>query len=594
MKLSDYIAEFLVKQNIKHIFGITGGAIVHIFDSIGKRNDINYICPQHEQTVAMAADAYSRITKKIGVGIVTSGPGATNLLTGVGCSYYDSIPVLFITGQVSRHRLRKDKKVRQLGFQETDVIDIFKPITKYAVLIEDPKKIKYELEKAIHIAKSGRPGPVLLDIPDDVQREEINPEELESYIPEHLEKKDISNEINECIKLIEKSKRPIVILGAGVKLGKAEEKAMDFIKKLKFPVALTWATRDMLLQDDILNAGGFGITSQRYGNFAIQNSDLVIGIGTRLDTHHTGTPVNMFAREAKKIIIDIDESELDKFQDQIDFDVLINADVNDFFDKIKSPLEEIETQNILDWIFKINNWKKTYPSYNSSYPDNQKIDAYAFLEELSKKSSEGDIIITDAGGNLAQTMGGYEFRKKQTLFSAFNHSPMGYSFPASIGACFANNKKPIICIIGDGGLQMNIQELATMAHHKLPIKLFIFNNKGYGMIQQTQEDWLNSKYEASCCNKGIANPDFVEIGKAYGLKSERISNHRELKEKLPEILNSSEPVLCELEINPNQRVVPMLKVGRPIEDAKPLLPREEFLENMIIKPLDICLKNEND
>ena len=585
MKLSDYIVDFLVKQNIKYVFGITGGSIIHVFDSIGKNKDINYICTQHEQASAMAADAYSRMTRNLGVAISTTGPGATNLLTGVACSYYDSTPVLIITGQVPTTKLKKESQVRQIGFQETDVINIFKPITKYAVLIEDPKKIRYELEKAIYIAKSGRPGPVLLDIPDDVQRSEINPEELESYdwargfyIPEINIK-----QIKECISLIKQAKRPIIILGSGIKSGKAEKKIKEFVKKLGFPFALTWGALDLFESENPLNAGCFGINSSRIGNFAVQNSDLVIALGTKLDTHHTGAQ-NTFAREAKKIMVDIDKSEIEKFKKyNLNIDVAINNNVNNFLDGISTELDCLKTQDISEWISKIKEWKKKYPSCTSEY-FNQKefVNPYVFIELLSKCLKEEDIIITDTGANLAQTMQGYKPKNNQKLFSSFNHSPMGYALPASIGACFANNKKPIVCIIGDGGMQMNIQELATIVKHNLPIKIFVFNNSGYGMIKQTQDDWLNSTYEASCIEKGVAVPDFISIGKAYGLQTEKICNHQELEEKIKKVLNNSVGTLCEVNISEEQRILPMLKAGRPIEDSNPLLEREEFFNNMIV------------
>ena len=595
MKLSDYVVEFLVKQNVKEVFGITGGAIVHMFDSLGKNENISYICPQHEQAAAMAADAYSRINGNLGVAVTTSGPGATNLLTGVGCSYYDSIPVLLITGQVSTTRLKRESKVRQIGFQETDIVDIFKPITKYAVLIDDPQKIRYELEKAVYLAKSGRPGPVLLDIPDDVQRAEINPEELESYLPEkkEIDYFKLDEKINQTIELIKNAKRPIVILGAGIPLGKAKEKARRFLEKLNFPFALTWATLDMYPSDNRLNAGGFGITSPRTGNFAVQNSDLIIALGTRLDTHQTGTPMNTFARGAKKIVLDIDNSEIEKYEKYgMHVDVLINEDINNFLDVINPKLDSLETQNVFGWVEQINRWKEKYPVCLPEYfNESNAVNAYVFMDSLSRLSKEGDIIITDAGGNLTQTTEGYKPKKNQRLFSAFNNSPMGYSLPASMGACFANNKKSVICIIGDGGIQMNIQELATIAKHNLPLKIFVFNNQGYGMIKQTQDDWLSSRYEASSKEKGVAVPDFVSIGKAYGLQTEKILNHGELEEKLRGILESPYGILCEVNVIEKQRTFPMLKAGRPIEDANPLLERKEFLENMLVNPLVKSLKD---
>jgi len=586
MKASDYIADFLVKQGIKQVFGVTGGAIIHTFNSIGKRKDLDYICTQHEQAAAMAADGYSRITKNLGVTITTSGPGATNLLTGTCCSYYDSIPVLNITGQVSTSRLKKDKRVRQIGFQETPTIEIFKPITKYAVLITDPQRLKYELEKAVYIAKSGRPGPVLLDIPDDIQRAEINPERLPSFLSKtsFSDYKSLQRKIEECTSLIKSSKRPIIILGAGVKLGKTEDEAINFVRDLGFPVVLTWATKDIFLEEDELNAGVFGIASPRYGNFAVQNSDLVLAIGTRMDQHHTGTPSSTFARGAKKILIDIDKEEVSKFNNSgLEWNVKITADAKDFFRLAKDKFDFCE---ISPWIKQIKKWKEAYPSCPRENSQEKNVNPYIFARELSKRTLEGEVIAVDTGATLAEIMSGYEMRKRQTLFSDFNHTSMGYALPASVGACFARNRQQTICIIGDGGMQMNIQELATIKYHNLPIKIFVFNNKGYGMIKQTQDDWLDSQYDASSTDTGVATPDFFKIGKAYGLRAERIKNNKELNANLARILKLNEPVLCEVQISPSQRIAPMLKVGRPIEDSKPLLPREEFNKNMIVPSLN--------
>ena len=529
MKLSDYVVDFLVEQNIKYVFGITGGAIVHIFDSIEKNTEIKYICTEHEQAAAMAADAYSRITENLGVGIATSGPGATNLLTGVCCSYFDSIPTLYITGQVPKSQLKTGFNCRQIGFQETDIVGIFKPITKYSKLIEDPEKIRYYLEKALYIAKTGRPGPVLLDIPDDVQRAEINPETLEGFSPETKQVNNVSigKQVSKVVELLQKSTRPIIIFGGGIKLGKCQDKAKELITKLNVPVALTWATKDMFPFDHPLVIEGFGVSSERGGNFAIQNSDLIIALATRLDTHETGNDLSTFAREAKKIIIDIDESELDKYEKRgMKVDLLINCDINEFLDEIIS--RNLKSNDITEWINNINRWKSKYPICPEEYFNQvDKVNPYVFMDILSKESKEGDIIITDAGSNLTWTMQSYRVKKNQTLFSAFNHSPMGYSLPASIGAFFAR-KKPIICIIGDGGIQMNIQELAIIAYHKLPIQIFLFNNNGYGIIQQTQDTWLNSTYAASNPDAGVAIPNFIKICEGYGIPTLSINNHKEL------------------------------------------------------------------
>ena len=600
MKLSDYVIKFLSERKIGHIFVINGGAAAHLIDSIAKNSKIKYICTQHEQSAAMAADAYARVSNNLGAAIATSGPGATNLITGICCAYYDSIPVIYITGQVATFRLKKDLKVRQLGFQETDIVSMCNSITKYSVLITDPRDIRYELEKAVYIAKTSRPGPVLIDIPDNIQREIIEPENLKTFLPILIKKNtdSLKKDIDQCISLISNAIRPVIILGAGVKISGTERLALKFIEKLKFPVALTWAAMDILPNDEPLLVGGFGLNGQRYGNYAVQNSDLIISIGSRLDTHATGSPLSSFAREAKKIIVDIDNSELAKFKKyEMPVDILIRADAKEFLELIIKKIKSISIQDISDWMKRIERWKVKYQTCSPDYfKQKKKVNPYVFLDVLAKESAHEDIIIADTGNNLAQVFQGYKLKSKQKIFSAFNNTPMGYSLPASIGAYFANKKKNnnIICITGDGGIQMNIQELATVVKHKIPVKIFVFNNKGYGMIKQTQDDWLNSKYEASCVSKGVAIPDFVSIARAYGLKALSIKHNSELKSNVRFILDSKEPVLCNLELKSDQKNIPMLKYGRPIEDQNPLLDREEFLKNMIIKPLPQSLRIEND
>lgn len=597
MKLSDYVVKFIEKKGVKYVFGITGGAIAHIFDSIGKNPNIKYVCNQHEQASAMAADAYSRVSGNIGVAIATSGPGATNLITGICCSYFDSIPTLFITGQVATFRLTGDSGVRQLGFQETDIVNMTKKVTKYSVLLHDPKMIKYELEKAVYIAKSGRPGPALIDIPDDIQREEINPENLLSFVPEKeaFDEKRLEKEIEEVIKLIKTAKRPVVVFGAGVNLSKSRDKAKESAELLKFPILLTWATMDLFPSHHHLLVGGFGLTGSRAGNFTIQNSDLILSIGSRLDTHATGTPVNSFGRAAKKIVVEIDQNEIDKFKKWgLEIDLPIKANAKHFLEKFCDEIKKIlMPPDISEWLKKIDDWKKKYPlCLPEYYSQKDNVNPYVFLKKLSKELRKEEIIIVDTGESLPQTMNALEIKENQKLFSSFNNTPMGYALAASIGACFANNLKRVICITGDGGMQINIQELATITKHNLPIKIFVFKNHGYNMIKETQNQWLDANYHASSEEGGIAIPDFVEIAKAYGINAKTIINNDEIDTVIAEAFAHDGPFLCSLEIEPKPNFL-TTKFGRPIEDISPLLDRKEFMENMIIPILESCQDGEH-
>ncbi|MDD5108734.1 MAG: thiamine pyrophosphate-binding protein [Candidatus Omnitrophica bacterium] len=593
MKLSDYVAKFLVGQGIKHVFVITGGASAHLIDSIAKTPGIKYICPQHEQAGAMAADAYARVTGKLGVAIATSGPGATNMLTGVCCSFYDSIPTLYITGQVSTFRSKGNAGIRQLGFQETDVTAIFRPITKYAVRIRDPKEIRYEFEKAVHIAHSGRPGPVLIDIPDNLQRMDVQPRLLKPFIPEdgRNDSRRLDSQVIKCIDLLRHAKRPVVILGWGINLSGAEKEVLKFVEKSGLPVAPTWGLRYLFPASHPQLIGAFGTHGTRYGNFAVQNADFILSIGARLDTRQAGSPHWTFARGAKRIVVDIDPCELKKFKKlKMKIDLEVNADAKDFLELLNRKITGIKLPQISAWQKKIAQWKEKFPVFRKEYFKESGVNPYVFIKMLSDQALPGDVIFADTGCSLAWVLQSFEFKKGQKLFSAFNNTPMGYSLPASIGASFAINKKPVICVTGDGGLQMNIQELITALKHKLPIKIFLFNNHGYGMIRQTQDQWFCSRYEASTIESGLAFPDFIKVAKAYGYKTVNILKAKDMHKGISETLHSKGPVLCNIEMHLGHSVIPQVKFGRALEDGEPLLERKHFFECMIVKPHKASLK----
>lgn len=573
------------------MFAISGGASLHLIDSIARHPEVTYVCPQHEQAGAMAADAYARVTRHLGAALSTSGPGATNMITGVCCAYYDSVPVIYITGQVASFRLKRDTGSRQVGFQETDVVAMFRPITKYAVLVEDPMRIRYELEKACYLAQAGRPGPVVIDLPDDVQRVEIRPEELESFRaePEAREAGVPAQQLEACVTLLQRARRPVLILGWGVRLGKADDEAKALVERLGVPVVPTWAMRDFLPSDHPLMVGAFGTHGTRYGNFAVQNADLIVTIGARLDTHEAGSPLSSFAREAKKIIVDIDAAELEKFpRFGMPVDVPIRAHARAF---LLAALERLRQgfapQDLTSWKQRIADWKARYPICPPSYEEEPDVNPYVFVKILAQESAEGDTFFLDTGCAVAWMMQAFEFKRGQRCFHAFNNTPMGYGLPASIGASIALGRKPVTLITGDGSLQMNIQELATVIQHRLPIKIVLINNHGYSMIQQTQDQWFEGRHEASSVPSGLAFPDWVKVAEAYGFKTVTIDRRDHLRERLREALRSRDAVFCNVEIHPSRRVIPQVKFGRPIEDAEPLLDREEFFRNMIVTPMEV-------
>lgn len=594
MKLSDYIARYLASLAIKKVFVVTGGAVAHMIDSVAARRDIDYICMQHEQSTAMAADAYSRVSGKIGATLSTSGPGATNLFTGICTAYYDSVPALFLTGQVATFRLSKDLKVRQLGFQETNIVDMAKHITKYSILLKDPDMIRYELEKAVYISQTGRPGPVLIDVPDDLQRMEIDPTNLKGFSPgrattkNEISDSELESKIEQTIKFLSRANRPVMVLGGAIRLAHCEKLALKLVEKLNIPVLVTWAAKDLITYDNPLLAGTFGLTGTRHGNFAVQNSDLVLSIGSRLDTHATGDP-KTFARDAKKIVVDIDADELKKFDRfGMAVDIKIQSDVKRFLSLFDSMAADLDLTYPDHWFKVINQWKKRFKLIDDKEKNSSEgIYSPYFIEKLSDSLGENDIIITDTGCSLVNVCNIMRIKKGQRIFSSFNNTPMGYSLPASIGAFYANDKaSQVISISGDGGFQMNIQELATIAKHQLPIKMIVFNNNGYGMIRATQEQWLDGKYHAACGDLGIPEPDFEAIAKAYGINALTISSHQDMDDKLEKAIQAKTPYLINLKLRFEHDLM-TTKFGRPIEDMEPLLDRDTFKKNMIVKPLEV-------
>jgi len=431
---------------------------------------------------------------------------------------------------------------------------------------------------------------VLIDIPDNLQRAQVEPEKLKGFVPSFKDSlpavKD--NLLEECVRLMNEAKRPVLAFGWGVHLSQAEEEAKEFIDRLGFPVVLTWAMRHLIPEDHPQAVGSFGTHGTRYGNFTVQNADLVIVIGTRLDTKGAGSPLVSFARGAKKIIVEIDQAELKKFSVFGEgSSILIQADAKDFLQKIKSHLPQLQLQDISAWKNQVALWKKSYPICPGGNYKQKTVNPYVFVKALSKATPDGVTMFLDTGCAVGWMGQAFEFKKDQKFYSAFNNTPMGYGLPAAIGASFALNKKMVVCISGDGGLQMNIQELATVVRHQLPIKIILLNNHGYSMIQQTQQQWLGARYHASSVSGGLAFPDFVKVARAYGFKTLSIAKNEELVTKLRKVFTLPGPVFCNVEIPARHGMIPQVKFGRPIEDSEPLLDRKEFLHNMIVPAMDV-------
>lgn len=554
MKASDYIAERISKETLT-VFGVTGGAIINLFDSLHKKG-FNLVPMHHEQAAAMAADAYARL-RGFGCVVATSGPGATNLITGTCCSWFDSVPVLTIAGQVPTTQLKK-RRLRQFGFQETDSVSLFKPITKFAKRVSD---VQLDLDLAILSAKLGRKGPTFLELCDDTQREEIFP------VPSKIEVEPLdplanSKKIASLKKMLQESKRPLLIFGAGAprRLSVIE----DFIGRLGIPVLLTWGAIDLLRHDHPLNIRDFGICGNRAGNLALQNADLIISFGARLDTHEVVN--SSFAPKAKKVLIDIDKAELDKHP----ADLKIHSDIARLIDfSQEDPWWLWE-----GWRLRLKSLQEKYPMCPKSLYEEKKVNPYAFIDYLSEKTPSSTTIVTDAGATLTWTMQTWKVKNRQRLFSAFNHSPMGYALPASIGAMYGSSWN-VICITGDGGLMMNLQELQTIAGRKLPIKIFVMNNHEYGIIKQTQSTWPALKEGVMSDEKDLSFPDFIKLGKSLGFKTAKIKNHRQLR-KIKKLLKHKGPVLCSVEIPSDSRIKPKMVLGGNLNNLWPERPKKEI------------------
>jgi acetolactate synthase I/II/III large subunit len=595
VKVSDYIISFLVKNGIKDVSLVSGGNLMHLLESVRINNGMSYTCNHHEQASAMAAEGYSKMTTDIGFCMVTSGPGATNAITGAAGAWIDSNPMLVISGQSFEAQTIKKTKLRQLGVQEINIIDMVRPITKYAVMVRDPKKIRYHLEKALYLAKSGRPGPVWLDIPINMQSTVIEEDELMGFkIPEEnkTDNEFLLEKVNESIKLIKESKRPVILLGNGVRLSHAEEEFLKMAEKLSIPIVTSRNANDLIWEDHPLYAGRVGSFGQRFANMTIQNSDLVLSVGSRIALALTGWAYRDFARKAKKIIVDIDKAELEK--PIINPDLAINSDAKEFISVMLSQLENYTSNDLDSWKEKIKNWKQKYPICLPEYKNlENSVNTYYFTEVLSEQLNENDVVLTDMGMSFQTVMQAFKIKKGQRLFTSSGLAAMGFGLPGAIGACLANDKKRTICITGDGGLMMNIQELQTIFHNKLPIKIFVFNNNGYTSIRETQKHYFEG-YIASESSSGVSIPDLIKVAESYGIKAKKIKNQDNLRQEIQEVLDYPGPVLCDVEISEEHLVMPKQgafdrpdgrTVPRPIEDMAPFLDRSEFDNEMIIDPV---------
>lgn len=592
VKVSDAIAQFLKDNKIQHVFGIIGSANSHIFDSIYNLGYTEIVCVHHEQAATMAMQTYYRITGKITAAIVTAGGGSSNAITGVMSAWADSIPGLIISGQENVRFINNMSHMRMWGIQGYDSTDMVKNITKYTARIMQADQAIFEVEKAFYIAGEGRPGPVWLDFPMDIQGAKLEEEKYQHYLPVQRESQVCDAKVDAIVALMEQAKRPAFWLGHGIRLAGGQGLIAQLLNLSPFPTLMSWAGIDMLADDHTLNYGRAGVYGNRAANFVVQNADLVIAIGTRLAIPMIGYEHSEFAREAKLVQVDIDQNELDKLSDIVDIAVL--ADAAEFMNCLIGKLASanIKSKQIQHWIGICNGYRNKYPFIGPEHADtNGFINSYRFIDKLSDYFKDDEIVVTDMGTALLSGHQALKLKAGQRLMTSTGVGEMGYGLPAAIGASFARDRGEVVCLNCDGGIMMNLQELQTVVHHQLPIKIFIFNNDGYLMIKHTQKNLFQGRYSASNKLSGVSCPDFKKVAAAFDIPYFAINDWNELEQVMPQVMNATTPIICDVFMDPEQYFYPKLSlaikkdgsiVSPPLEDLSPLLNRDEFLSNMLI------------
>ena len=597
IKLSDYVMRFLVDQGVTHIFMLVGGGAMNLNNSVANYpKKLHYVCNLHEQACAIAAEAYAKYDNRLGVVLVTAGPGATNTITGLAGAWLDSTPVLFLSGQVKRADMKTAASgLRNKGPQEIDIIPLVRPLTKYAITVLEPSAIRYHLEKAVHMARSGRPGPVWIEIPLDVQAAQVAPELLKGFTPLTISDpvSVLPALVTKTIELFNEAERPFVLLGNGIRLASALPEIRETLEILKVPFGLTWPAIDFFPDNHPLLVGRPGSMAPRGANFAMQNADLLLTVGARLDLIFTAFAPERLARGAKKVMVDIDLAEITKLKPYLDVDVC--ADAGDFLRELLRQKQKLQLRNIEPWIARCAQWKRKYPLF-SPHDTSAKglISLYDFTETLCDLLPEGALVAPCSSGSAVEIfLLAYRAKARQRLQLTCGLGSMGFGLPASIGACLAHGSRLTVSFEGDGGFQMNSQELETLARLKLPIKLFVINNDGYDAIVATQSAFF---YRLVGCNplSGLTFPDTLRLAKAYGLPTVRLDSPRNLASDLRTVLETPGPCICEIIAIPDEPRQPRVATfqradgsmaSRPLEDMYPFLPRDEFKTNMIVPSL---------
>jgi acetolactate synthase-1/2/3 large subunit len=595
IKLADYVINTLADIGIDKVFVVYGAANGDLIDAFTRTQKIQYVAVMHEQAGGFAAEGYAKASGKIGAAIATSGPGGMNFVTPIGNCFYDSVPAIFITGQINSKFIKSDPDLRQVGFQETDIVSIVKPVTKYAKLITNPQTIRYELEKALFLAKSGRPGPVLLDIPMDIQKVIIEPKKQNGFDTSSeaiiFDEVSIKNQVNLILDDILKAKRPVMLIGGGVKIAHAINVMQRVSRLLQIPTFPTWNALDAVTSDLETYCGRVGTYGGAGRNFAIQNSDLLLAVGSRISGRITGGNVNTFARAAKKIMVDVIGAHLQPQLQQVPFDLNVKSDALLFFrlmeeEAIKRSYSSIRPECHQKWLTMARTWLVKYDPVHPELGDlKTEINPYRFMRQLSSKMDKNDILVADCGGNIVIASQAFETKLGQHFITNNGNSPMGFSFNGAMGAWFASPEKRVVCIIGDGGFNVNIQEIQTLINYGCKVKTFILNNHIYGITKAFQETNFNGRNEA-CGPKGYIPPNFIDICAAYKMKAIALKYPDEVERVIDDVFKFDGPVVCDVDIHEHHTYEPRIfGFAAPIEDMYPYIDRKEFRENMIIEPV---------
>jgi acetolactate synthase I/II/III large subunit len=592
MNLSDYVFRTVAAAGVKHVFMVPGGGAMHLNLALGRCPGITVVSNLHEQACAIAAEAYGKATNQLGVALVTTGPGGTNAVTGVAGAWLDSTPCLFISGQVKRADLGGSLGVRNLGVQEVDIVSIVKSITKYAVTVLDPATIRFHLEKAIHVARTGRPGPVWIDIPLDIQSVEIDPTGLSGFSSEPpVATPGLEAQVSKTIDLLNASERPVLFVGNGVRLGHAVPELFEAIDALGIPVLTTWLAHDIVPNDHPLFIGRPGSVAPRGSNYALQNSDFLLAIGNRLDLVITGYSHQNFARAARKVVVDIDPNELGKLQ--MAAELLVAADAKAFLAELLRQRSSIRREESrVPWLARCKEWLARYPVVTPEFrAEKGAVSTYVLADTLSDLLTPDDFIVSGSSGAAIEIfLLAYRVRAGQRVFVTSALGSMGFGLPAAIGACLGGGGRRTICAEGDGSLQLNSQELATLAHLQLPVKLFVLNNDGYSSIRTSQKRYFGSIVGCDP-ESGLVFPDTVRIAAAYGLRTATIQNQDNLAAELRSVLETPGPIVCDVKLPRDEIRAPSLAsarradgsmVSRPLEDLWPFLDRDELRQNMLV------------